>query len=352
MMQSLVFVIYFFLLGMLTYYIRQRYIREGYCPTATGSCVMALCVFAVGVMKFFPPQAHWLIPIVFLEILVVWLLITESYLKCFLEGHFYIHSRNMLNRFHIGTWVIATSFLTILADKAFPEWYEIIWLLGLVSVCVWIEYAHLFLQDLFSVSRRRVNLRINGSIFLGCMSFQCMVLLLNTLLPDDFPIQMSVLFLILGYLFYLWSFALLLRSFSRNRSHHFLIDWSYVNSYIYGGLAISGLAALKIGIVPAPVIVSTCVAAMVLFVLIESINVCKYFYFRKMNTDKVYDATQWAQVLAPFQMPYLKHVIHFVTHYCQYAILILMLWNVGVFFKFNVKQPLKKPAPLSLKNQE
>lgn len=350
-MQSLVFVIDFLLLGMASYYLSQRYIRDAYSATGAATIVIALGILLLDAKQFLAVNLQFILPYLFLEIFVIWLLITESYLKCYLQGHFYIHTRNVLNRFNLGSWAIATALLAIITDKFFPEWKEIICVLGILAIGIWIEYTRIAMNDLLLISLRQLNLSINGSLFLSAISWQMNVLLLNSIFANYFPVQFSLVLWSLGCLLYCWSLVLFIRTLVRHSTNLFN-HWSHYNSYIYGGMAITGLAALKIGVIPDNIIVTLCVSALIGFIFIESISIINAIKNRKK--EKKYDVAQWAQLfscgslylftvlLAPFQISFLKNIIHFLTHYGQYLLLVLFLWQIMQFMKYNIKPQQKK----------
>lgn len=356
MMQNVVYFIDFILLFLVSYHIRQRYLRGCYSTTSAAVVVMAIGLFALSVLPFFPPEIAILRPYFTLELLIIWFFIAESYIQCYLHQHFYIHTRNILNHFNIGTWIISTVYLSLLWFKSFSGLDEVGIFLALIAVCVWIEYMHIMINDLHVVVRNPIGMKLTGSIFLLTVSIQSIAILLNSVLDTSFPLPIFIILIILGFFYYAVCFILLLKNYFQAHFHHVIVDWPHSNSLLHGALSITGLACLKTGDVSPAVIVSTWIAAAILFVLVEGIALLSMLFNIVKEGAKAalwkYDLSQWVRSYAyglffafsiaieRMQFPLLKPVTFFIIQYGKYVIAGLLLVEVVLFCQARLQKPV------------
>lgn len=364
----LIFIVDFFLLLFVSYYIRHRYLRDAYAATSAGAIVMALSVFVWALLPQLPGKTFLFAPYLTLEIIIVWLFIAESYVKCYLGRHFYIHMRDLLNRFNMGTWSCSTALLAILCRKVFADWEEIAWILGLIATALWIEYLHISIHDLRILARKQMTFKLNGSLLLPAITTQTIVIMIYTLARNWFPASMSITLLLFGYASYLGGLILLIRSFWQTRTKQTLGEWSHENAYIHAGLSITGIACVFSEIIPASIIMTTWVAAAILFVLVESfafIGLLQATFKNGLKSIVSYDVSQWTRVFAyagfyafalnvlhmPNHFSHLQIILQMIVKYGQYIVTLLLLVQLGIFFHAKYKPAVIKRFPQLQKHE-
>jgi hypothetical protein len=353
MMQNLVFTIDFVLLFLVSYYLRQRYLRGTYSTTSAAGAVMALGIFVLSVLPYLPADFLLFRPYLTLELIIIWLFIAESYLQCYLQKHFYIHTRHIQNRINMGTWVVSTAILSLVWLKSFPEVEEISLLLAFVAFGIWIEYMRIMLGDLNVIARNPVSLKLNGNIFLLTVSTQSIAILTSTILHDWLPVAIMVILILLGYFYYGVCLILSMRHYLQLRLRHVVLEWAHSNSMLHGALSISGIACIRAGVVDNTVIISTWIAAVLLFILVESIAFLRLlFNIHKKGFQAAvwkYDISQWSRsftyglfyaftiLIERVQPIAWKPVTFFIIQYGKYVVLLLLLIEVTLFFQAKSK---------------
>lgn len=360
------FVINFLLLLLFSYLIRQH-LRETYSATGAGGIVMALTLFGFIMMPHLPEKYRFLVSYLTLESLIIWLFIAESYMKCYLDGHFYIHTKAMLNRFCIGTWAVSSAVLSLLWIQTFKTWNEIAWVLALIAIILWIAYSRIAVSDIRVLLKNHLTVKLNGNVFLLTVSTQSTVLLLSVILGSWFPWPIAFSLVVLGFVSYGVSLFLVLRYYSQIRSRHIVSDWSAANCLIHGGLSISGLACVTIGMIPARAIILIWFISLIVFLFIEGINFLRFVIrTRKVGLKMAifsYDVLQWlhpfsygllyafTSAILVMQTGQLKLISLLIITYCQYIVLAMLLFQSLIFLKAKYKPSLIK-SELSLQKRK
>jgi hypothetical protein len=361
-MQNLVFAVDFVLLFLVSYHLRQRYLRGTYSTTSASGAIMAIGIFLLSVLPYLPPELSLFKPYLTLELLVIWLFIAESYLQCYLHKHFYIHNRHILSRINVGTWVVSTAVLSLLWLKSFQDLDEIALLLAFVAIGVWVEYMKIMLGDLNILARHPVGLKLNGTLFLITISTQAIAILLSTIFHDWLPLPILVILILVGYFYYGVCLILSIRHYMQVRLRHVILEWAHTNSMLHGALSISGLACLKAVLISSAVIISTWIAAIVLFIVVESIAFTRLlFNIQKKGWRTAvwkYDISQWSRsftyslfyaftvAIERIQPIAWKPVTFFIIQYGKYVVFAFLLIETTLFFQARckpmiIKEPLR-----------
>lgn len=367
MTSSLVYVLDFFLLALVSYAIRKRNMRDVYSATAAGGIVMAGCVFAYAIMPRLAKEVMLFIPYVTLELLIVWFFIVESYVRSYLDHHFYIHTRHPLNQFNIGTWVTATALLGVLWLKIFSGLDEVAWILALIAVSVWIEYIRLMMNDLTIITQNHLAFKLNGSIFLLVLSTEAVALLLSAILGSAFPLPIFFIFVSLGYVFYAACCILLARYYFQIGKQQASIEGYTTNCMLHGALALLGIVSVKTEIIPLNIILITWALTAILFFALEGwallFKVIQLVKKRRPVFSWHYDVMQWMRIftyelfyvfsgaIAGRQYKGLQALTEFILHYGQYVIAMLFVIELTLFFHDKYKPVvIAAPPPLDYKD--
>jgi hypothetical protein len=357
-MQNLVFAIDFVLLFLVSYQLRQRYLRGTYSTTSAAGAVMALGAFLLYVMPYLPADLAIFKPYLTMELLIIWLFIAESYVHCYMHKHFYIHTRHLLSRINIGTWVVSTAILSLLWLKSFHDLNEVALLLGLVAVMVWIEYMRMMLGDLNTLARNPVGLKLNGSIFLITISTQLIAILLSTILGDWLPMPILVLLIITGYFYYGICLILSVRFYLQTHLKHVVLEWAHTNSMLHGALSISGIACMRAGVLPSGLVISTWIAALTLFIIVESTAFLRLIWNTQQKGWQAalwrYDISQWSRsftyalfyaftiAIERIQPLAWKPMTFIIIGYGKYLVLAFLVIETVLFFHAKSKPMIEK----------
>jgi hypothetical protein len=259
---------------------------------------------------------------------------------------------------NIGTWVVSTAVLSLLWLKSFQELDEIALLLAFIAIGVWIEYMRLMLDDLHTIARNPVGLKLNGNIFLLTASTQSIAILVSTIFHDWLPLPILVILILVGYFYYGICLILSIRHYSQIRLRHMVLEWAHTNSMLHGALSLSGLACIKAILISSAVIVSTWIAAAVLFILVESIAFLRLILNIKKKGFRAavlkYDISQWSRsftyglfyaftvAIERIQPIAWKPVTFFIIEYGKYVVLLSVLIETALFFHARCKPMIIK----------
>jgi hypothetical protein len=362
---SLIYILDFFLLALVSYAIRKRNLRDVYSATAAGAIVMAGSLFAASIMPHLAKEAALFIPYVTLELLIVWLFIAESLVRSYMEHHFYIHTRNPLNHFNIGTWVTATAMLGYLWLQVFNGLDIVAWLLALIAISVWIEYIRMMMNDLTTITENHLAFKLNGSIFLLVLSTESLALLLNAILGSAFPVPIFFIFISLGYVFFAACCILLTRYYLQIGKHQAGVEGYATNCMLHGALAILGMTAVKAEIIPLNIILITWVLTALAFFVLEGWvllrAIVRLVKKRRQAFSWHYDVMQWMRIftyelfyvfsgmIAARQYQVLQPLTQLILHYLQYLVAALVLLELVLFFHAKYK-PVLIATPLDYKD--
>ncbi|MCM3115445.1 hypothetical protein M3610_09110 [Neobacillus sp. MER 74] len=326
----LLILIFFMVCIILFFTFKKLYIR-----TSTMAMVMAIGIVTQGVLlNYFGIQffQHIIGKILSIINLSLWFAFILSLIIASLDGKFKdIHYANRINRFGIGTWVAGTSICGILFYKQFIELGFISVILAFINIFLWMIYIGISVKTFIEISRTKSYSNVHGILLLTTVSTQSIVLLLNTVFKEC-PDFINLPLLIIGFSFYLVCVFFILYRYIKN-PWSIEKDWNNTNCILHGALSISGIACLVTGIVSIETIRWIWRAALLIFIMVESIEIYRLFKrFKHYGFKKaifIYDVTQWSRVFT-FAMFYtFTSLIH--THLLIGSIVIDTILNEGVW---------------------
>jgi hypothetical protein len=216
-----------------------------------------------------------------------------------------LHYVHPVNRFGIGTWIAATSIVSILCMHYFPEAQPIITGLTILNVLVWVFYCYISTRAIAIILKSQKLKNIHGILLLMTVSTQSLVMLIHTSFPTVPRIITTSLFII-GIGFYLVNISLLLKRYL-TENWSFETDWNNTNCIIHGALSITGMASIVSGIAHIPTLFIFWNMTLIIFLIIEAIEFYRLFRLVKQFGWKrsigTYDVTQWSRIFT-FSMFY------------------------------------------------
>ncbi|WP_160723705.1 hypothetical protein [Bacillus sp. USDA818B3_A] len=297
--------------------------------------VMAIGIFTQGVLlNYFGADLfqHSLGKTLSIMNLSIWFAFILSFFIALFDGKFKdIHYSNPINRFGMGTWVAGTSICGILFFKQFSKWGYISEIIALTNIVLWVIYIAISLKTLVEIYRTKSYRNVHGILLLTTVSTQSNVLLFNTVFKG-FPTILNLSLLSIGFCLYIICFFFIIKRYIKS-SWSIEEDWNNTNCILHGALSISGIACLVAGIINMDSIRYIWRAAFLIFLIVESIEMYRFFrrikHYGFKNGIFIYDVTQWSRIFT-FAMFYTFTSL-FHTHLFIGSFVIDPILNMGVW---------------------
>lgn len=278
----------------------HRYcIRAGASPAASGAIVMAGGIAALDALQAVPLPVSGLTQLAALGLIVVWFAIARSYLAAAMAGIFSTYLTNPVDSFAIGTWIAGTSVLGQIILLALPGWRSVAIAAWLVAFLLWLWFVAIVVRGFRSIVASPSSHCVTGRILLSTVSTQSVAILTIWLFPGFVPRWLLTGLVALGYASYGVGVLLVAERYLHQRGWGLADHWDNTNCIVHGALFITGLAALLTGALPTPWIVGTWLWGILMFVVIEGIEIARamirvrvYGWRRGLFT---YDVSQWAR---------------------------------------------------------
>ncbi|WP_046862212.1 hypothetical protein [Microvirga massiliensis] len=273
---------------------------RGVAPTSAGAVVMAIGIFIAAALQQMPILAPLITKPLSIALLIIWASIAVSYAVSALRGMLYVHSRPVIARFAIGTWVAATAVLARDVLWEIQEWRLLAIPLAILAFALWLWFLGLAARALPRIASMSSQTIVPGVVLLATVSTQSIALIAVDLLPSG-SIQFWAMAGLIGagVIFYAIGFALILRSHLRVAGWTLSEDWDNTNCILHGAMSITGLALASYPVAP-PIltwIVWYYVLAMLL--VVESVEVLRLISrLRKHGMGQgvlTYHVSQWAR---------------------------------------------------------
>ncbi|HET8700166.1 MAG TPA: hypothetical protein VFL97_00660 [Nitrococcus sp.] len=359
--------------------VRFTIMRKKPTPTAGGAMVMAIGIFGLAALQRIPVLASLFSEALALLLFVIWLFTAASYLIDFLKGTLHVHTESPIGRFGIGTWVAATAVLARMEMIGVEDWsMSVEAMLGLFALLLWIWYVRLVLDGFEAMRASYERLQASGVILLSTVSTQSLALIASDLAynPPIFqwldPGTSRMLFaglatglIIVGTVFYIISFSLILQRYWRQKGWTLVQHWDNTNCIFHGAMSITGLAAVLSGTVPFVVCLLIWLYVLIMFVLVELIEVARaYLRVKSLGWQKglfTYHVSQWArnftfgmfyaftwafiQHFETYLAPQLADIFQWILEYGQYFVLLFLLIEIGLYLREHIelKFPFRIP---------
>jgi hypothetical protein len=196
-------------------------------------------------------------------------------------------------------------------------------------------------MNLWRIFLKKIKVH-TGTILLLTVSTQSIVLLTHSLWAP--PIILSTLLIIFGLMLYLMSILIVGSYWVKQRKKRLFLGWSNGNSIMHGALSISGLASSVTHAFADSTLWLFWNALSLLFVFVETMGLIKMYYRIKIaglfSGLCVYRQSQWTRIFTfgmyySFSLSLSEHhfILYYVLTYGKYIVLMLLLFEVYVFFQ-------------------
>jgi hypothetical protein len=220
-------------------------------------------------------------------------------------------------------------------------------MLSVLASGIWLVYLRLIFRNILSNGFNSIRVS-TGIILLPTVSTQSIALLMNSFFIGQVTPYVNQSLIILGYLFYVIGFIVIIKYYFTIKLKRLLLSWSNTNSILHGALSISGLASLESGCINDNLIILTWFLATSLFLLVEGISLIKLYYRIRfagiMRGAFLYDVSQWSRnftygMYYAFTLSISEHyllinfIIHNVSQYGQYLVLFMLLIEIIIYLR-------------------
>lgn len=267
--------------------------------TVAGAPIMAMGIMLKGVF------AGSGIPLVYdilfycLIGMAYWVII--HYTFDLLHGVFFSsHIQDPLASFATGTWIAATSIMTVLlTDK---EFHLLSHILLFINLFFWSLYVVLVIRNYLFIFRKINNYlpNIHGGLLLSCVATQSLVISGYHSYRDSFPQVYANILLTIGFIFYLLNLCLIVYRYINMKNRDLTDSWKNTNCIIHGAISISGVSLIISHVEAVGFIESIWIISLTLFFIIEAIEVIRAFQrIKKLGWKEglfIYSPTQWARI--------------------------------------------------------
>jgi hypothetical protein len=297
---------YYFIFFILYIWILVRiFIRKrvNSIPTNSGAIIMAFGIMQIGLIQKFPFYNERIGTSLAILLFGVFGCIVSLLLMDIKKGTFYInHLKDPINSFTMGTWVAATSVIILNIIYHFPNLSSVSIILYMIDFLIWLFYLGIIMRN-YSIYIRKPKYieKLNGVIVLSCVSTQSLVIGGETIFKSQFPIELALLLIVVGVIFYAISLTLIGRSLylKKNKLKTAILNWKTTNCTIHGGLSITGLALIGTFHSLEKWLIYYWVIVTVVFCIVESIEGIRSIFriqqFGIKNALFIYHPTQWVR---------------------------------------------------------
>ncbi len=339
----------FIILAAAMFNFRVKVINPGPAKTASGAIVMSMGVFMNDAMTKFPWFIHSIGRLTVLMIFAFWLLLMMDYGISFFQGRFSEeHWSEPLNSFAMGTWIAGSSVCSMGIFMYVREWHVAAMVVIFLNTFLWLIYAGHSLIQLTKLIKIKTKI-IDGIVLLLAVSTQSLVVDYSIWLLGDLPVWVARTMLLLGLLFYISSFILIIKSYASCK-WKLTEDWKNTNCTIHGALSITGLAAIISKTVPVYPILLLWGIAFFLFIIVETIEVTRGIKrIKALGVRRAlgtYNVSQWTRnftfsmfLAFTLHLPIAglssagKVIYHGFTNIFGSFILVLFVYEAFLFFK-------------------
>lgn len=334
--------------------IKLTFLKRNLSDTPAGAVVMGCGIFINGAMKnieFLDKNAGKISTIV---LFLIWIFIAASYIKSAINGTMKnMHLADPIKSFGIGTWVAGTSVCGVSLHERLPEVAFLAKLMFWGNLPLWIFFMVISIRNYNRIYRNSFVNKVHGIILLPAVSTQSIVIFGNIIFKWSFSNIISKALILLGVIFYITGFTLIIKRFFVNRRWRIEEDWLNTNCILHGAISITGLAAILSRTVNYNIIIFIWTWVIIWFLIVESIELLrglkriKKFGFKKGIV--VYDVTQWVRLftfgmlytvtmkldlkLSILTTPIFFTIRNNILRYGKWIILVLIVVEGILFFK-------------------
>lgn len=332
--------------------------RKIYAATNAFSIVMSLGIFATFALTQLPGYSLNIGKIITFEIIIVWLFLAGSIIKSFAKGHSKIHTKDVLQRFKIGTWVAGSGVLTTLLTATLPSDKWLIYSLATITLAVFIPFVFVFVHDYVKLWQATRSQHSTGVVLLATVATQSVIIMLHAIFGGQFTATAAAGLAVFDAVFLLCGLTLIFIAHRNLTINSLAKRWDNTNCVIHGAMSITGLAIVQAGCFSNSFMIGVWVIAAGLFFAVETIEIVRAAQRIKLYGTRrgllVYNVSQWSRNFT-FGMFYaftfsLNHVLASsgtgipdgwqvitgaVTSWGQYVVLALLLAEIFLTLRAN-----------------
>jgi hypothetical protein len=357
------------LLVGLFFLIRLFFMKNIPSPTGSGAIVMGIGIFINGAIVHFPLLNKEFARPLTLILFLLLVFIAGSYLMEVTRGKiFQMHFANPIGSFAVGTWIAGTSVCGIALSQRLPEWRPLVQLLVIGNIVLWLYFVYRAVKNFCQLFTTQSWRKVHGVLLLSTVSTQSLVIVWKAAFGTSVFYRTAAPWMILlGVLFYLISFYLIMRRYSHEvKDIELDKGWFNTNCIIHGAMSITGLASAVSAVVQPRLILLIWLWVLFWFVIVEVIELARAFKRTRLygfvDGMLVYDPTQWSRnftfgMLYAFTLNFdifesvaadsLLHLLHKgILDYFAWVVFILLLLEILVFFRDRLSSVV--PAPTSM----
>ena len=335
---------------------RILFMQKNSSPTGSGAIVMGIGIFINGAIVHFPVLNKEFARPLTLILFVLLLFIASSYIVDVVKGRaFKMHFANPIGSFAVGTWVAGTSVCGIAICQRLPDWKPLVQILIIGNISLWFYFVYRALNNFFSLCSGNSWRNAHGVLFLSTVSTQSLVIVWKAAFgTSPFYRLIAPWMILLGVLFYLASFYLIVRRYSYDGKGIDLDKgWFNTNCIIHGAMSITGLASAVCGVISPNLILLIWLWVISWFVIVEIVEIGRAVKRTRLygfaDGLLIYDPTQWSRnftfgMLYAFTLnfdlagssaadSFLQALHDGVLLYFAWVVLLLLLVETVVFFR-------------------
>ncbi|KAA9021585.1 TDT family transporter [Niallia endozanthoxylica] len=267
--------------------------------TVAGAPIMAMGIMLKGIFTGVGTPVIHEILFYFIISISYWVII--HYTFDLLQGEFFSsHIKDPLSSFSIGTWIAATSIMTVLlSDKEFLVTSHILLYMNLF---MWLLYVVLIVRNYLFIFQNITSFmeNIHGGLLLPCVATQSIVISGYHAYGVSFPQLYANILLVLGIIFYLLNLCLIVFRYYRNLSSDLTDSWKNTNCIIHGAMSITGVSIITSHVEASTFIAMIWLTSFTLFLIVEIIEIIRAIQrIKKLGWKEglfIYFPTQWARI--------------------------------------------------------
>lgn len=292
--------VWFLVLLGVTHLIYHRYFRFISISNLSSCMVMAAGFFLLICLPSFA-WPHFVLQIASFELAIVWIYLIMGVAQAAIESPS-LSIEHPANRLAMGASVTATAILALLLDKSEPLLHGSIIFLSMVAIFWLIAYLLVIGQWIYKFIVNQAKLYVSQLILLSTIALQMCVLMEGELFHRVIPAWMYQVFILMGCVLYVFGFFAIARYFLFTRFKRILICLSGVSTLLYSAMAMTAMAMLMTGKYPDWMIELAWWWTVLLFVLIEGLELNRLFTRIKLKGFKkalfVYHPSQWLRIFS------------------------------------------------------
>lgn len=319
--------------------------------TAAGAIVMACGIFINGPMRNIHFIGGYQGEVAAIMLFLLWIFIGASFVNSIFQKSFSDkHLKIPIKRFAIGTWVAGTSVCGIAIYQRVTWLTTFAGLLFFANAILWVYYIRICVISYGKIFKDNLFNKVHGVLLLSTVSTQSIVVFGSTIFGNRYPALLSKIFILIGIIFYVIAFILILKRYLFNEDWSVEDDWQNTNCILHGAMSITGLASVVSGVINFKVVLGIWLWVLIWFLIVETIEVYRAWKriikYGFMAGIAAYDVTQWSRVftfgmlytftmkfnLTDSKTPFLLNMQKFILQYGLWIVVCIITVEILLFF--------------------